>query len=128
MAAYGRRRGLLRLCLAGVLLAIGFGYISPAYNYYTRTVEIEKEKIVYAGLQDRNRQLLLEKEGLEDGTRVESVAREELGLVKPGEQPYIVKDIESQAPEAVAPATPPETAPPAEAGRNNFLSRLFTDH
>lgn len=126
MVSHRRRRGLLRLGLVAVLVTIGFGYISPAYNYYTRTGEVEKEKAAFAELENQNRRLLMEKEGLQDGSRVESVAREELGLVKPGEQPYIVKDIESQpeVPEAAAPA---EAASAAPAEHTGFLTRLFSD-
>lgn len=125
MVSHSRRRGLVRLGLVAVLVIIGFGYITPAYDFYSRNGEVEREKVAFTELQELNSRLLMEKEGLQDGSRVESVAREELGLVKPGEQPYIVKDIERQA-EVPTVAPPVEAAPVGPLEQTGFFTRLFS--
>lgn len=119
MISTARRRGLLRLALLAILIFIGIAYVAPAYNFYTRNGEISRERDINKELTERNQQLALEKQKLLDGSQVEAVAREDLGLVKPGEQPYIVKDIEEQEAVTVAePAAVSESVdpPPAEGG------------
>jgi cell division protein FtsB len=91
-----RRRGLLRLVLVGILCLIGAGYISPAYNFYTRTNQISDVRGVNSSLQATHDALSEEKEQLLGGAYIEEVARRDLGLVKPGEQPFIVKDIQQE--------------------------------
>lgn len=89
-----RRRGLLRLLLVGALIIIGVGYVSPAINFYTRSQDIGREQAARAELKVRNDELNLERDRLNDMVYVEEVARKELGLVKPGEQPFIVKELD----------------------------------
>jgi cell division protein FtsL len=93
-ATGNRRRGLLRLLLVGVLVVIGVGYVSPAVNFYTRSQEIGREQAAHEQLKARNDELNLERDRLNDMVYVEEVARKELGLVKAGEQPFIVKELD----------------------------------
>ena len=44
---------------------------------------------IYQELQQRNDELEQEKAKLQDPKNIENVAREQLGLVKPGEVPYV---------------------------------------
>ncbi|RJQ45346.1 MAG: septum formation initiator family protein [Gaiellales bacterium] len=107
-----RRRGLLRLALVSVLILVAAGYVSPAYNFYTRSVEISAEKGTQEELLARNGELLQEKERLLQEPFIEAAARQELGLVKPGEQSYIVEEMEDPAPleEIATPVVAPETS------------------
>lgn len=108
-----RRRGWLRLGFVGIICLIGVGYVSPAYSFFTRATEIEGAREVNGDLQATHDKLATEKERLMEGEYVEEVARRDLGLVKPGEQPFIVKDIQqenerSAALEEVQPEAKPE--------------------
>lgn len=112
MIAGNRKRGLLRLALAGIIVLIAVSYISPAYNFYSRTNVISREKAVNEELRIRNEQLTQEKQQLQQDPYIEAAARQELGLVRPGEQPFIVKDVEASVPtagEKIAPEAPVET-------------------
>ena len=109
VASNGRRRGLLRLALVAVLIIIAAGYISPAYSFYTKNGEIEQEKVKNAALQSQNDGLLVEMERLQQEPYIEAVARKDLGLVKPGERPFIVEDISPLEVIPVAEATPEQT-------------------
>ena len=62
-----------------VLLLLGQAY---------RLVAVYQEKQLQE-LQQRNEELEQEKARLQDPKTIEGVAREELGLVKPGEVPYV---------------------------------------
>lgn len=92
-----RRRGLLRLLLIASLLLISVGYVSPAFNYYKISMLIDAEQAEHDALRNRNRELVGELERLDDMGYIEEVARAELGLVKPGEQPFIVKELDREA-------------------------------
>jgi cell division protein FtsB len=115
-----KRSGLLRLALVGILCLIGIGYISPAYNFYTRTNEIRDAREVNGALQVTNDDLNDEKQRLLDGAYIEVVARRDLGLVKPGEQSFIVKDIEQEQVIEPAAAVEAEAAVPPTTEQDVF--------
>ena len=124
-----RRRGLWRLVLLLVMLLIAACYISPVRAYVERSNQIESERAATQELQQQHDGLLTEKERLQQNEYVEQVARRELGLVRPGEQPFVVKDLnrsnsQIRAAEAVGPEQT-ENAPAAPAASDNLLTRLL---
>ena len=66
-----------------VLLLLGQAYRLVAVYQEKQHIEQLQE------LQQRNEELEQEKARLQDPKTIEGVAREELGLVKPGEVPYV---------------------------------------
>lgn len=97
-----RRRGLWRLMALVVLLAVIGGYISPVRTFIERSGQIDAEKLATEDLQAEHDRLLRERDRLNNITHVEEVARRDLGLVRPGEQPYVVKDLDRGGPQTVS--------------------------
>jgi cell division protein FtsL len=93
MTAKRRRRvrskqGLLILCV--LVLWVGFNFARTAYRNYRLRVEIESLQREIAAVELRNKQLEEEIVNWQSPEYVERAAREELGLVKPGETVYIL--------------------------------------
>jgi len=101
-----RRRGWWRLIVVAVILLILGSYISPIRNYLEKTNSIQREQAAAEQLRAEHGQLQQEKESLQNASFVEQVARKDLGMVKPGEQPFVVKDLNSDD-AAVAVVEPP---------------------
>lgn len=91
--ALGRAAGVL--ITVTLLLAIWMVYPVLRLQYQHRR-EVQSLEAELAGLQTRNEVLRGEVEGLKTPEGVERLARESLGLVKPGEQAYIVTGGESE--------------------------------
>lgn len=87
-----RRRYRIRWFRVLVLLtAVYFVYLAVGQQFELYTIQREtaslQERI--AELEQANKALLDEKSRLSSPAYVEKIAREQLGLVKPGEVPYI---------------------------------------
>jgi len=85
-----------------VLLAVIGGYVAPVRTYIERTRQIEEERVLTDSLQVEHDRLLKERDRLNNVVYVEQVARKDLGLVRPGEQPYVVKDLDKGTPEVAS--------------------------
>ena len=88
-----RRRGWWRLVVLGIILLILGSYVSPVRAYLEKSDAIQREQAVTDNLSREHDQLQKEKANLLNTGYVEQVARKDLGMVKPGEQPYVVKDL-----------------------------------
>ena len=88
-----RRRGWWRLMLLGIILAILGSYVSPVRSYLSKSSAIQREQSVTEDMKLERDRLQQDKENLLNNNFVEQVARKDLGMVKPGEQPYVVKDL-----------------------------------
>jgi len=124
-----RRQGLWRLVLLMVMIGIAAFYISPIKAYIVRSDQIKSERAATEALRQKHEQLLTEKEKLQQNDYVEQVARRDLGLVRPGEQPFVVKDL-NQSNSNVQPAVAADdqqagagTAPAAT--HDSLLTRLL---
>ena len=69
---------------------------------------IARERAENARLREQARRLR------EDPTAIEEIARRELGLIRPGEKVFIVKDVAPASQGGPAPASPPAPRPPAD--------------
>ena len=120
-----RRRRLWRLVLLGVILAVLGSYVSPIRSYMERSRQIAQEQAATDDLRSQQQQLLNERDMLQGNDYVEQVARRDLGLVRPGEQPFVVKNLdEGEAAQSEPPSAPVEK--PTIAGRVwDFLGRLL---
>jgi cell division protein FtsB len=94
--------------LLGVMLVVFASYVSPIRSYLEKTRMIEAEKIVTQDLKQKKEDLLHERDQLNNHGYVEQVARRDLGLVRPGEQPYVVKGLETDETAEPAPTSPGE--------------------
>jgi cell division protein FtsL len=102
---FPRRRGWWRLVLLIVIIVSIIGYVSPVRSYISRSEQISIEKAGTSSLRQQHEQLQLEKERLQNQAYVEQVARKDLGLVKPGEQSYVLKNLDQD--DEIAAATEP---------------------
>ncbi len=81
-----------RLTIVG--LVVYFIYLCVGQQAQLNAIkrETENANVQLEQLQETNAQLTEERALLSDPAYVEKLAREELGLVKPGETPYILVD------------------------------------
>ena len=63
--------------------------VQQVYTIYSLHQEKQQLEQQLQELKQENESLLEQKKLLEDDKHIEGVAREELGLVKPGEVPYV---------------------------------------
>jgi cell division protein FtsB len=89
-----------------VLLAIVIGVlvlsVAPARMYFEQKAELARFERQAVALERRNEALAARAEQLRDHAFLERLARQCLGMVKPGEIAFVV------VPEVGAPAPPPE--------------------
>lgn len=105
-----------------VLLAVIGGYVSPVRTFIERNQQIDEERVLTNSLQIEHDRLLKERERLNDVVYVEQVARRDLGLVRPGEQPYVVKDLDAGS--AVSTPAPQNEDAPITEKVTNWVSAL----
>lgn len=93
MAKTKKRNPSKRLCLFGILIGLMAWAIIPraltVYQLQQKKVELEQQK---AQLLAHNQALLQEKESLNSPQALEKIARERLGMIKPGERYIIQKE------------------------------------
>lgn len=80
---------LLRIIFVIVMVITSYVVVQNVYHFVKvqqQEAELVKEK---ARLEEEKENLETQKEDLEDPSKLEKKARDELGLVKPGEVPYV---------------------------------------
>ena len=92
--------------MLAVVILIAVGYISPLKAIYSRSRDIRREQAETSQLQRRHDSLQLERGQLQNNAYVEEVARRDLGLILPGEQAFVVKDLGAGDSAPSAPAMP----------------------
>jgi cell division protein FtsB len=93
-----RRRGRLRrIVLLATLIAFAAMILGTGYLFLSRALAIKRMEAELKRLDLREQQLLQERAALEktlskrfDNDYMEYLARKQLGLIKPGEEKYIV--------------------------------------
>ena len=98
-----RRLFVVALVVAGILFTFG----NPARTWYDQQQDIAAARERNAVLEEQNRQLGDRAAELRTDAEVERIAREEYGLVKPGEEAFGILP----APGSGAPAPPPPPPP-----------------
>ena len=107
-------RHLVLLVAATLLLSFGVAIVGRAVQMYELQQEEDRLERELAALEARRQELQRLKEDASSATYLERVAREQLGLVQPGEIGVVV--ITPPAP----PAAPPPTAAAAPDPRSNW--------
>jgi cell division protein FtsL len=92
-----------------VLVGLLFAFVYPTRTFLDQRTETNKARAQLELLQSENARLARESKQLSTDAEVERLAREKYGLVKPGEQPYVILP----APTSTPPPAPTSTAPPA---------------
>ncbi len=77
---------VLLLCICGYFAYVFF---VQQTNLNTLKADTEAAKVRLANAQKENEKLLKEKENLNNLEYIEKIAREELGMTREGEMPYI---------------------------------------
>lgn len=91
MAGKPRRRLTFRaILLIGATAAILFLTIAPAREIFRQRAEIDDMSVELNNIKKQNSELRLETQRLNTDAYIEKQARERLGLIKPGEEPFLL--------------------------------------
>jgi cell division protein FtsB len=97
-----RRYAVVGLLTALLLLGFLFAFVYPTRTYLKQREQIQASQERLDVLQQQTAALERDTKRLEGDAEVERIAREQYGLVRPGETPYVL-----------VPGTTPTTAPAA---------------
>jgi cell division protein FtsB len=105
-----RRRALLGGTLAALaVIAVLFVFVYPTETYLSQRGQIGAAQAHLAQLQRATAAIQRQSQALQGDTAVERIAREQYGLVRPGETPYVL--VPAAAPTTTTPSTTPSTVP-----------------
>jgi cell division protein FtsB len=101
------RRRIVWLIFASVLLVAGlFLFVLPGRTYLTQRRSLDAATVRERVLYSENAKLAQRVQQLQTDAEIERLAREEYGLVKPGEEAYAILP-PRQPPAPPSPARPP---------------------
>ncbi|MFA5867207.1 MAG: septum formation initiator family protein [Actinomycetota bacterium] len=106
-----KRLPLRTLLLLAAAAAILFLTIAPAREVLRQRTEIEELSEELDSVKTQNSELHLETQRLNTDAYIEQQARERLGLIKPGEEPFLLVPPKQEPPK---PATKPAAKPKAK--------------
>jgi cell division protein FtsL len=111
-----RRLNVKVILLVAAAAAILFLTIAPARQVLRQRAEIDKMTAELNDIKTQNSELRLETQRLNTDAYIEKQARERLGLIKPGEEPFMLVPPKQVAPPPAAkapdkPKTEPVAAP-----------------
>lgn len=102
----------LAVKIALVLLVLGgamYLFVFPARTYLAQKQEIAAEEQTVAVLKAEDSKLTSQSSALQDSATIEQIARQQYGLVKPGQQAFMVLPATGR-PQVAAPAPPKHAA------------------
>ncbi|HHY37516.1 MAG TPA: septum formation initiator family protein [Clostridia bacterium] len=104
--------GVLRTVkIWALLLIMGYAsYVLISQQIVYGSLKAQKESLLaQIAVERANREVLMKRiDALSSDEYIEKIAREQLGLVKPGEVPYVIRDENSEGPESPANSEGPE--------------------
>lgn len=105
-------RFAVKMSLAALLL-IGAAYlfVFPARTYLSQKDQIALQERTIAVLRAQDSKLSGEKAALQQDSTIEQIARQDYGLVKPGQQAFMVLPAAARDVRPVRPAPPRAPAP-----------------
>jgi cell division protein FtsB len=107
-----RRRTVLTATLLGLaLVGLLFVFVYPTRTFLQQRNQIRAAQQHLAQLNRDTARLESQSRQLQADAAVERIAREQYGLVKPGETPYVIVPTAPPTTTPAAPATPPTAAP-----------------
>jgi cell division protein FtsB len=101
-----RRRLLLGVLAALALVGFLFAFVYPTRTYLDQREQIRRAEERLAVLRQQTAALERDSQRLRGDAEIERVAREQYGLVRPGETAYVIVP-----PETLPPETLPSLAP-----------------
>ncbi len=104
------------VCAVAVIGAL-FLFVLPGRTYLAQRHNLHADALRIKVLARANDQLDQQIKQLQSDAEVERLARQQYGLVKPGEIPYVIQP-------PTPPAAPP---PPLRAPRRGYLAQLWRD-
>ena len=87
-----------------VLLVVAYLFAVPAHTYLDQKSAVALERKTISVLHHENANLSAEARDLNNDATIEQIARQDYGLVKPGQQAFMV--VPSKAPAAARPDRP----------------------
>jgi cell division protein FtsB len=105
-----RRRLLLGVLAALALVGFLFAFAYPTRTYLDQREQIRRAEERLTVLQRQTAALERDTLRLQGDAEVERIAREQYGLVRPGETPYVIVPPETTSPLS-APAAPGRSGP-----------------
>ena len=116
-------RALALLVTAVVVIGVLFAFVFPIRTYMSQRRSIGATQARVQVLGQQNQQLTARVDQLGSDAEIERLAREQYGMVKPGEEPYAILPAPGSAPAAL-PSIVPST-PPAPKSRQGWFGRLW---
>jgi cell division protein FtsB len=113
-------RVLVVLLCAVAVIGVLFLFVLPGRTYLAQRRSLSAAVARAGALGRANDQLDQRIKQLQTDAEVERVAREQYGLIKPGETPYVILP-------PTAPSKPPVPPPPPKPHHRSFPSRLWRD-
>jgi cell division protein FtsB len=104
------------------LAALLFLFVLPSRTYLAQRQSLAAAQTRLQVFEQENAKLTAEASKLNDDAEIERRAREQYGLVKPGEKAFVIVP----SPKAAGGATP-TPAPAMKAGKPGLLSRVWHD-
>jgi cell division protein FtsL len=95
------------LALLALLILLAVMAIGPLHSYTAAAGQVDELVAARDQLSAEVAELERERERLDDPEHIELLAREQLGLVKPGEIPFVVVAPEPDLEQVGAPSQPP---------------------
>jgi cell division protein FtsL len=89
-----------------VLMAVLFGFVYPTRTLLDQRNEMGRAEQQLADLRAETQRLRDAAESLEGDAEVEEIAREQYGLVRPGETAYVIMPVPDDEPEPAPDAQP----------------------
>ena len=113
---------ILGLVVGSIALAAAlFLFVLPSRTYLAQRHSLAAAQTRLKVFSDQNAKLAAAADRLQTDAEIERLAREQYGLVKPGEKAYVI------AP-SPRPATPaPASTPPPKAAKPGLVSRVWHD-
>ncbi len=101
-----RRLVIVGLVVGLVLVGSLFAFVYPTRTYLDQRAEMRAAEERLSVLRDENARLAREAERLQSDEEVERIAREQYGLLRPGEHAFVIVPV----PTTTAPPAPATTA------------------
>lgn len=118
-----RARGFVILAVVAGLLATS---IAPVRQIFRQRAEIARLQQTLENLKVENKNLSIETERLNTDAYIEQQARLRLGLMKPGEEPYMIVPPKQVPPSAVKPAPKKAVKPAPKAWWQDAIDYIKT--
>ncbi len=96
--ALRRRVAVVGLVLGLVLIGALFAFVYPTRTFLDQRAQVQRSESRLALLRAQNAQLVAETHRLNSDSEIERIAREQYGLLRPGERAFVIVPVPTSAP------------------------------